>query len=82
MFRFGLKTYYSYIMRLARFLYKSYVTTKLLLLLLFIWMKYSGDTDGRVPVTSTKLSIEAMKLQIKTQWHPWILDEQVIMHIL
>ncbi|KAJ4843424.1 Serine carboxypeptidase-like 40 [Turnera subulata] len=35
-----------------------------------VWV-FSGDTDGRVPVTSTLYSINAMKLPIKTEWHPW-----------
>lgn len=45
---------------------------------LHICTKCSGDTDGRVPVTSTKYSINAMKLKVKTQWHPWLLKGQVI----
>ncbi|KAI3742899.1 hypothetical protein L1987_60597 [Smallanthus sonchifolius] len=36
-----------------------------------VWI-YSGDTDAIVPITSTKYSIIAMKLPIKTKWHPWI----------
>jgi hypothetical protein len=32
---------------------------------------FSGDTDGRVPFTSTQYSINKMKLQVKTEWHPW-----------
>ncbi|KVI00809.1 serine carboxypeptidase-like 40 [Cynara cardunculus var. scolymus] len=36
-----------------------------------VWI-FSGDTDARVPVTSTKYSISSMKLPIKTKWHPWI----------
>nr|XP_043625817.1 serine carboxypeptidase-like 40 [Erigeron canadensis] len=39
-----------------------------------VWI-YSGDTDGRLPVTSTKYSITSMNLSIKTPWHPW-LDHQ------
>ncbi|KAL8116997.1 serine carboxypeptidase-like 40 [Apium graveolens] len=41
-----------------------------------VWI-FSGDTDGRIPVTSTKYSIEAMKLKLKTPWHPWLLKDQV-----
>lgn len=37
----------------------------------------SGDTDGRVPVTSTKYSLEKMNLPIKTAWHAWFLSGQV-----
>ncbi|KAL2514582.1 Serine carboxypeptidase-like 40 [Forsythia ovata] len=36
-----------------------------------------GDTDGRVPVTSTKYSINKMKLAVKTKWHPWFLSGEV-----
>lgn len=36
-----------------------------------VWI-FSGDTDARVPITSTKYSISSMKLPIKTKWHPWI----------
>ncbi|XP_072985736.1 serine carboxypeptidase-like 35 [Typha latifolia] len=49
-----------------------------------IWV-YSGDTDGRVPVTSTRYSINAMKLHAKEKrkrkgwggWRPWYYKEQV-----
>ncbi|KAM7509038.1 hypothetical protein LguiA_019491 [Lonicera macranthoides] len=40
-----------------------------------VWI-FSGDTDARVPVTSTKYSIITMKLPIKTPWHPWYLDAE------
>ncbi|XP_047336320.1 serine carboxypeptidase-like 40 [Impatiens glandulifera] len=39
-----------------------------------VWI-FSGDTDGRVPVTSTMYSIGAMNLQIKVSWYPWILSQ-------
>ncbi|KAJ0039298.1 hypothetical protein Pint_23884 [Pistacia integerrima] len=35
-----------------------------------VWI-FSGDTDGRVPVTSTQMSINTMNLPIKTPWHAW-----------
>ncbi|KAK7312108.1 hypothetical protein VNO77_35706 [Canavalia gladiata] len=35
-----------------------------------VWI-FSGDIDGRVPITSTKYSIYKMNLPIKTSWHPW-----------
>ncbi|CAL0304360.1 unnamed protein product [Lupinus luteus] len=35
-----------------------------------VWI-FSGDIDGRVPVTSTKYSIDRLKLPIQTGWHPW-----------
>ncbi|XP_042469683.1 serine carboxypeptidase-like 35 [Zingiber officinale] len=53
-----------------------------------IWV-YSGDTDGRVPVTSTRYSINAMRLREKKQqetavgrkswggWRAWYHKEQV-----
>lgn len=41
-----------------------------------LWI-FSGDIDGRIPVTSTKYSIDRMKLPVKTPWHPWFLDGQV-----
>ncbi|PHU14082.1 Serine carboxypeptidase-like 40 [Capsicum chinense] len=37
----------------------------------------SGDTDARLPVTSTKKSIKTMNLPIKTPWHPWLLNGEV-----
>ncbi|XP_071735878.1 serine carboxypeptidase-like 40 [Rutidosis leptorrhynchoides] len=39
-----------------------------------VWI-FSGDTDARIPVTSTKYSINSMSLSLKTPWHPW-LDHQ------
>ncbi|KAA8515624.1 hypothetical protein F0562_018765 [Nyssa sinensis] len=36
-----------------------------------VWI-FSGDIDGRVPVTSTQYSINKMKLPVKTSWHPWL----------
>ncbi|CAN4080597.1 unnamed protein product [Withania somnifera] len=41
-----------------------------------VWI-FSGDTDGRVPVTSTMKSIKTMNLPIKTEWHPWYLNGEV-----
>ncbi|KAL3651652.1 hypothetical protein CASFOL_004654 [Castilleja foliolosa] len=41
-----------------------------------VWV-FSGDVDGRVPVTSTQLSIKAMKLGIHSQWRPWYLKNEV-----
>jgi hypothetical protein len=37
----------------------------------FVSMVCSGDTDGRVPFTSTQYAINKMKLPIKTEWYPW-----------
>ncbi|CAI9769456.1 unnamed protein product [Fraxinus pennsylvanica] len=41
-----------------------------------VWI-FSGDTDGRVPVTSTKYSIKKMKLAVTTSWHPWFISREV-----
>ncbi|CAA2984035.1 serine carboxypeptidase-like 40 [Olea europaea subsp. europaea] len=41
-----------------------------------VWI-FSGDTDGRVPVTSTKYSINKMKLEETTMWRPWFLSGEV-----
>lgn len=52
------------------------IYTKLIKGGLRLWV-YSGDIDGRVPVTATKYSINALHLPIKQQWHPWFHDRQV-----
>ncbi|XP_019171506.1 PREDICTED: serine carboxypeptidase-like 31, partial [Ipomoea nil] len=41
-----------------------------------IWV-YSGDTDGRVPVLSTRYSISALGLPITQAWRPWYHNKQV-----
>ncbi|XP_065877129.1 serine carboxypeptidase-like 31 [Euphorbia lathyris] len=41
-----------------------------------IWV-YSGDTDGRVPVLSTRYSIAALGLTITQPWRPWYHQKQV-----
>ncbi|TKY67959.1 Serine carboxypeptidase 40 [Spatholobus suberectus] len=35
-----------------------------------VWI-FSGDIDGRVPITSTKYSVNKMNLPVETTWHPW-----------
>ncbi|KAK4491372.1 hypothetical protein RD792_002111 [Penstemon davidsonii] len=35
-----------------------------------VWI-YSGDTDGAVPVTTTKLSLTKLGARVKTPWYPW-----------
>ncbi|ONI33690.1 hypothetical protein PRUPE_1G440900, partial [Prunus persica] len=40
-------------------------------------LTYSGDTDGRVPVTSSRYSINNLKLQLRTSWRPWYSDGEV-----
>ncbi|KAG9450968.1 hypothetical protein H6P81_010933 [Aristolochia fimbriata] len=41
-----------------------------------VWI-YSGDVDGVVPVSATKLSIEKMNPQVKKAWHPWYTQQEV-----
>ncbi|KAK7264127.1 hypothetical protein RJT34_31731 [Clitoria ternatea] len=41
-----------------------------------IWI-YSGDTDGRVPVTSTRYSIKKMGLKVKEKWRAWFDKREV-----
>ncbi|GAB4831266.1 Serine carboxypeptidase-like 31 [Ancistrocladus abbreviatus] len=41
-----------------------------------IWV-YSGDTDGRVPVLSTRYSLTSLGLPITKTWRPWYHDKQV-----
>ncbi|CAH9133738.1 unnamed protein product [Cuscuta epithymum] len=41
-----------------------------------IWV-YSGDTDGRVPVLSTRYSIGVLRLPITKSWTPWYYGKQV-----
>ncbi|KAE8727960.1 Serine carboxypeptidase II-3 [Hibiscus syriacus] len=35
-----------------------------------VWI-YSGDTDGRVPVTFSHYAIEILELPVETAWQPW-----------
>lgn len=48
-----------------------YCTFIMVLICFFDLNKCSGDTDGIVPVTSTKKSIKKMKLRVETPWYPW-----------
>ncbi|XP_020202864.1 serine carboxypeptidase-like 34 [Cajanus cajan] len=41
-----------------------------------IWV-YSGDTDGRVPVTSTRYALKKLGLEIVQDWTPWYTSTQV-----
>ncbi|MED6189185.1 Serine carboxypeptidase-like 32 [Stylosanthes scabra] len=41
-----------------------------------IWV-YSGDTDGRVPVLSTRYSLSILGLGITKQWRPWYHEKEV-----
>ncbi|KAH7543854.1 hypothetical protein JRO89_XS15G0032100 [Xanthoceras sorbifolium] len=40
--------------------------------MLLCFLNQSDDTDGRIHVTSTKYSIDKIKLPVKTAWHAWI----------
>ncbi|KAI3846218.1 hypothetical protein MKW92_031860 [Papaver armeniacum] len=41
-----------------------------------IWV-YSGDTDGRVPVTSTRYTLNKLALNITLHWSPWYNQKQI-----
>ncbi|KAJ0020265.1 hypothetical protein Pint_31572 [Pistacia integerrima] len=41
-----------------------------------VWI-YSGDVDGRVPITSSRYSINSLNLPIQTVWHPWYINDEV-----
>ncbi|XP_076940259.1 serine carboxypeptidase 1-like [Bidens hawaiensis] len=41
-----------------------------------VWI-YSGDTDGRVPVTSSRYSVNKLKLPVETAWRPWYCNKEV-----
>ncbi|XP_024963652.1 serine carboxypeptidase-like 31 [Cynara cardunculus var. scolymus] len=52
-------------------IYKKLIDAKLR-----IWV-YSGDTDGRVPVLSTRYSLSSLGLSITRSWRPWYNQKQV-----
>ncbi|XP_043693843.1 serine carboxypeptidase-like 40 [Telopea speciosissima] len=41
-----------------------------------VWV-YSGDIDGRVPVTSTRSSLNTLRLPVNTSWYPWFVNNEV-----
>ncbi|KAL0356800.1 UNVERIFIED_CONTAM: Serine carboxypeptidase II-3 [Sesamum calycinum] len=41
-----------------------------------VWI-YSGDTDGRVPVTTTRYSMSKLGTPVKTPWYPWYYQGEV-----
>ncbi|KAL1801886.1 hypothetical protein ACET3Z_030533 [Daucus carota] len=49
-------------------IYKSLISSGLRILI------YSGDMDAVVPVTSTRYSLNALKLDVKKPWHFWVDD--------
>ncbi|KAL5558596.1 hypothetical protein UlMin_034807 [Ulmus minor] len=46
-----------------------------------LWV-YSGDTDGSVPVTSSRYAINILKLPVVTAWRPWYSSQQVGGHVV
>ncbi|XP_059635588.1 serine carboxypeptidase 1-like [Cornus florida] len=41
-----------------------------------IWL-YSGDIDGRCPVTATRYAVNSLKLPVTTDYRPWYYDNEV-----
>ncbi|OAY72198.1 Serine carboxypeptidase-like 34, partial [Ananas comosus] len=41
-----------------------------------VWV-FSGDTDGRIPVTSTRYTLEKLGLNTAQKWAPWFTKSQV-----
>ncbi|XP_058004559.1 serine carboxypeptidase-like 34 isoform X2 [Hevea brasiliensis] len=41
-----------------------------------IWV-YSGDTDGRIPVTATRYTLNKLGLKTIEEWSPWYFKKQV-----
>ncbi|KAK9275927.1 hypothetical protein L1049_023201 [Liquidambar formosana] len=41
-----------------------------------IWV-FSGDTDGRIPVTSTRYTLRKLGLNTTQEWTPWYSNQQV-----
>lgn len=44
---------------------------------MMMMIMYSGDTDGRVPITSTRYSINKLELRVKKEWRAWFHKDQV-----
>ncbi|GMG98902.1 hypothetical protein Nepgr_000742 [Nepenthes gracilis] len=42
-----------------------------------IWV-YSGDTDGRIPVTATRLTLKKLGLKTRKEWTPWYTDNNQV----
>ncbi|THF94895.1 hypothetical protein TEA_021471 [Camellia sinensis var. sinensis] len=48
----------------------------------YTWQLCSSDVDAVVPVTSTRYSIDALKLKVIKPWHPWTDDgEQEVNYV-
>ncbi|XP_078170709.1 serine carboxypeptidase II-3-like [Carex rostrata] len=52
------------------------ILTELLSKGIRVWV-YSGDVDGRVPVTSTRYSLNELQLPVKIPWGAWYLNNEV-----
>jgi len=44
---------------------------------LFLSCPCSGDTDGRIPVTATRLTLNKLGLNTTQEWKPWYNRKQV-----
>ncbi|KAL8534903.1 hypothetical protein ACS0TY_010805 [Phlomoides rotata] len=53
------------------------VITKLIKANQRVWV-FSGDTDGRVPVTATRYSVRKLGLHIKQDWTSWYTDKNQV----
>ncbi|CAL5354379.1 hypothetical protein CsSME_00042641 [Camellia sinensis var. sinensis] len=42
-----------------------------------VWI-YSGDTDGRIPVTSTRYTLKKLGLKTIEEWTPWFTNHQQV----
>nr|XP_009794123.1 PREDICTED: serine carboxypeptidase-like 34 [Nicotiana sylvestris] len=42
-----------------------------------VWV-YSGDTDGRIPVTATRLTLRKLGLKINEDWTPWYTNNKQV----
>lgn len=41
-----------------------------------VWI-YSGDTDGIIPVTSSRYAIDKLETSVTTPWYPWVTQSEV-----
>ncbi|KAL8108689.1 hypothetical protein AgCh_024957 [Apium graveolens] len=41
-----------------------------------VWI-YSGDTDGIIPVTSSRYAIDKLQTSVRTPWYPWVTQGEV-----
>ena len=42
------------------------------------YIHFSGDTDGRIPVTATRYTLNKLGLKTIEEWTPWYHGKQVI----